>query len=149
MGLLGKLFGADKPQHPSLDPASRGAARIEQNRTVLEAFAKKIHDKLELVPGEQAVYVFIGHPPDRFGIAWFAGTEEHNLKRLMADKKLSQQRINLLSEELRAAYQRASGELRYGYTLAGKQVVVTPSSSLEAELVKIIHEVEEKGVRPG
>src|SRR5918996_2474205 len=132
MGLLGKLFGSDKPP-PSLDRASRGAARIEQNRTVLEAFARKIHDKLELVPGERAVYIFIGHPPDRFGIAWFAGPEEHNLKRLMADKKLSQQRINTLSEELRAAYQRAAGDPRYGYTLAGKQVLVTPSTSLEAE----------------
>ena len=141
MGLLDKLFGTDTHQ-PALDPTSAGAARIEKSRSVLEAFAKKIHDKMEIVPGERAVYIFIGHPPDRFGIAWFEGTEEHNLKRLMADKKLSQQRINALSEELRGAYQRCSGEPRYRHMLGGKQVLVTPSLSLEAELLRILHRIE-------
>lgn len=141
MGLLGKLFGGER-QHPPLDPTGRAAARIEQDKAVLEAFAKKIHDKLELVPGDRAVYIFIGHPPDRFGIAWFEGAEEHNLKRLMTEKKLSQQKINAISEELRVAYSGAAAEPRYALTLGGKQVVVTPSARLEGELVKIIHEVE-------
>ena len=61
MGLLDKLFGTDTHQ-PALDPTSAGAARIEKSRSVLEAFAKKIHDKMEIVPGERAVYIFIGHP---------------------------------------------------------------------------------------
>jgi hypothetical protein len=143
MGLLGKLFGAQKEQRPALDPSNPAAERIERNKAMLEGFASKIHDKLELVPGARATYVFIGRPPDAFGIVWFEGSEEHNLKRLMADRKLSQLKIQAISDELREAYQRTRSEPRYAYTLGPKKVVVTPSAALEAELVKIIHEVEE------
>jgi hypothetical protein len=143
MGFLGKLFGTEKEQHPTLDPSTPAADRLERNKGALERFARKVHDKLELVPGARAIYVFIGRPPDAFGIAWFEGSEEHNLKRLMADRKLSQRKIQAVSEELREAYQRARGEPRYVFSLAGKQVTVTPSAALEAELVKIIHEVAE------
>jgi hypothetical protein len=141
MGLLDKLFGTQKPQHPTLDPANPAVERIERDKSVLEAFAGKIRDKLELVPGSRASYVFIGKPPDAFGIVWFEGPEEHNLKRLMADRKLSQAKVQVLSDQLRDAYERTLDEPRYAYTIGGKNVVVTPSAALETEIVKIIHEV--------
>ena len=141
MGLLGKLFGTKKPVHPELDPSSPAVERIERDKAMLEAFAAKIRDKLELVPGSRGTYVFIGRPPDAFGIVWFVGSEEHNLKRLMADRKLSAAKIQAISDELREAYQRTQEEPRYAYTLAGKNVVVTPSPALEAELEKHIHDV--------
>jgi hypothetical protein len=143
MGLLGWLFGTEKAQHPELDPSSPAVQRIERDRAMLEGFAAKIRDKLELVPGSRATYVFIGRPPDAFGIAWFEGSQEHNLKRLMADRKLSAARIQKISDQLRDAYQRTLDEPRYAYTLSGRNVVVTPSATLEAEVAKLIHDVVE------
>jgi hypothetical protein len=140
MGLLGRLLGSEKERAP-LDPGSEAARRIASGRAVLEAFVARLHDKVEIVPGE-TTWVFIGKPPDAFGIVWFQGAEEHNLKRLMADRKLPQARIQAISEELRAAYVRTEQEARFGYELGGKKVTVTPSAALEAELVRIIHQVE-------
>jgi hypothetical protein len=141
MGFLGKLFGGEKDHHP-LDPTSPAATRLERDRAVLEAFAKKVHDKLELVPGARATYVFIGRPPDAFGIAWIEHGEEHNFKRLMSEKGLSQREVQVRSDELRAAYVRSEEEPRYTTDVGGKHVLVTPSATLERELVEIIHRVE-------
>jgi hypothetical protein len=140
MGFLGRLFG-EKEHHP-LDPSSPAATRLDRDRSVLEAFARKVHDKLELVPGTRATYVFIGRPPDAFGIAWIEHGEEHNFKRLMSEKGLSQREVQVRSDELRAAYTRSKEEPRFTAELGGKDVLVTPSATLEAELVDIVHRVE-------
>jgi hypothetical protein len=143
MGFLGKLFGGEQDRHP-LDPTSAAATRLERDRAVLEPFARKVHDKLELVPGTRATYVFIGRPPDAFGIAWIEHGEEHNFKRLMSEKGLSQREAQVRSEELRAAYVRSKEEPRYTTDLGGKHVLVTPSATLERELVDVIHRVVEE-----
>jgi hypothetical protein len=140
MGFLGKLFGTEKERLP-LDPSSTAAQRLDRNRVVLDEFARKVHDKLEFVPGERAVYVFIGRPPDAFGIAWIEGGEEHNFKRMMKEKGLSELQVRQRSEELREAYARAKEEPRYTTDIGGKHVLVTPSATLERELVEIIHRV--------
>ena len=57
--------------------------------------------------------------------------------------RLTQGKVQAISDELREAYQRTQAEPRYAYALGGKHVVVTPSATLEAELVKHIHHVEE------
>jgi hypothetical protein len=142
VGLLGKLFGTQKVQHPALEPSHPAVRILERDRAMLEAFAAKVRDKLELIPGSRATYVFIGRPPDAFGIVWFEGSEEHNLKRLMADRKLSGGRVQAISDELMRAYVRTQEEPRYAYTVGGRNVVVTPSAALEVELAKIIHGVE-------
>jgi hypothetical protein len=142
MGFLGKLFGSEQ-EHQPLDPASPAARRLERDKGVLEEFAHKVHDKLEFVPGSRATYVFIGKPPDAFGIAWIEYGEEHNFKRLMKDKGLSQAQVQVRSDELRQAYLRSKDEPRYRADVGGKHVLVTPSSRLEEELVEIIHRVVE------
>jgi hypothetical protein len=143
MGFLGKLFGSEK-DHPPLDPSSPAATRLERDRAVLEEFAGRVHDKLELVPGARATYVFIGRPPEAFGIAWIEHGEEHNFKRLMKEKGLSQREVQVRSDELRAAYVRSKEAPRYAADVGGKHVLVTPSPTLEAELVEIIHRVAEE-----
>jgi hypothetical protein len=142
MGILGRLFGGEQ-EHLPLDPASTAATRLQRDKTVLEEFAHRVHDKLEFIPGSRATYVFIGKPPDAFGIAWIEYGEEHNFKRLMKDKGLSQREVQVRSDELRQAYIRSKGEPRYRADIGGKHVLVTPSSSLEQELVEIIHRVVE------
>jgi len=63
MGLLGSLFGSEK-ELPPLDPASAVTGRLEKDREMLEAFARRVDDKLEVVPGDRGLYVFIGKPPN-------------------------------------------------------------------------------------
>jgi hypothetical protein len=140
MGFLDKLF--HKKEYPPLDPASPVAAQFERYKGTLEAFAARIHDKLEAVPGDRAVYVFIGRPPDAFGVAWFLPDGvEHNFKTLMKNKGLQQRQIQVISDQLRAAYSRAQEEPRYAVSLSGKQVLIHPSASLEREVADIIHRV--------
>jgi hypothetical protein len=141
MSFIGRLFGAEK-EHLPLDPSSPAAARLERDRPALEEFASRVHDRLELVPGDRATYVFIGKPPDAFGIAWLEAGEEHNFKRLMKEKGLSQREVQVRSDELRAAYTRSKDEPRYAARLGGKHVLVTPSGALEREIVDIIHRVK-------
>ena len=138
MGFLSKLFGGE--EHPPLDPASPAGARFERHREVAVAFAGRLHDRLEVVPGEKVLYAFIGNPPDAFGIAWFEGGDEHNLKTLMKAKGLSNQALNRISRELREAYVAFRAEPRFAVQAGKKKIVVTPSAALEKELVKIIHE---------
>lgn len=139
MSLLGKLFGGEKDRAP-FTSSSPGWPRLERHLGVLGPFAARLHDKLEVVPGERALYVFIGHPPDAFGIAWFEGEEEHNLKTLMKARGLTQAQVAKISDELRAAYLRARDEPRFDLQVGKKHVVVTPSAALERELVAVIHE---------
>lgn len=142
MGFFGKLFGTEKELAP-LDPASPGAKRIEKLRAVLEPWAQKLHDPLEIVPGERAVYVFIGRPPDRFGIAWFeADGVEHNLKTLAQKHKFTVRQMNELSAKLRTAYEHTAADPRFALSLGTKKTKVVASAGMEKELLTIIHEVE-------
>ncbi len=140
MSLLGKLFGGGTDEHPPLAPGSAEAARMEPYREVATAFAARLHDRLEVVPGQRVLYAFIGNPPDAFGIAWFEGGEEHNLKTLIKARGLSAAQAQTISNELRHAYLRCAAEPRYVMPAGKKKIVVTPSRMLEQELAKIIHE---------
>lgn len=140
MGLLGSLFGSEK-NHPPLDATSSVASRLEKDREMLEGFANRVKDKLEVVPGERGMYVFVGKPPGAFGIVWFHDGAESNFKILMKDKGLTPQKVQLLSDELRDAYKRHTEEPRYAWTLAGRSVTVTPSPALAQEVGGIIGQV--------
>lgn len=137
MGLLAGLFGGEK-EHPALDRSNPAHARIERDRESLEGFAKRVQDKLEIVPGERGVYVFIGKPPKTFGIVWFHDGVEQNFRLLMKEKGLSAATVQTLSDQLRDAYARHQGEPRYGWELAGRKVTVTPSAGLERDVAQII-----------
>lgn len=141
MGLLGKLFGKEQ-ELPPLDPASPAAQRIAKHKTELEAFVTKMHDRLEFVPADDAVYVFIGKPPGMFGMAWFHEGKEHNFKTLMKDKGLSQKKVQKMSAGLGEAYEKCMEEPKFSASVAGKKVIVHPSEPLLRDVVKIIHELE-------
>jgi len=140
VGLLGSLFSKEK-EHPPLDPGNPASQRIEKFRAALEAFAGKVSDRLELIPTDSSLYVFIGKPPDAFGMVWWNAEGEHNFKTLMKQKGLSSVRIQLLSDALRDSYRRHAGDDRFSTHVAGKQVTVTPSEAFAADVEKIIREV--------
>lgn len=140
MGLLAGLFGGEK-EHPPLDRANPVFARIERNRETLEGFARRVQDKLEVVPGERGTYVFVGKPPKSFGIVWFHDGQESNFKILMKERGLSAAAVQILSDELRDAYVRTQRDPRYSYTIAGRKVTVTPSKALDEQVAGIIAKV--------
>ena len=145
MGLFGKLFGGGEKEYPALDPASAGAQALEKFRPQLETLVKKINDRYEAVPAQNALYVFLGSPPGMFGIAWFleGDAEEHNLKKLMQKKALSQKKIDGLMQKLRTAYSDRESEPRYSAEVGGKKVIVTPSDGFATSLYNILHFMDE------
>ena len=62
----------------------------------------------------------------------------------MKEKGLSEGEVRTRSEELRTAYVRSKDEPRFTADVGGKHVLVTPSPTLERELVDIIHRVVEE-----
>jgi hypothetical protein len=116
------------------------AARIAAQSALLVPFVRKVGVPLELVPAEGAVYVFLGAPSGDFGMAWFADGREANFGSLKEDHGLSQGRIQILAEKLAAAYARSAAAQRYAATIAGREVVVTPSEELAAAIRSAMEE---------
>jgi len=140
MGLFGSLFSKE-PQLPPLDPAAPAAGMLDRHRREIESFAGKVKDRLELVPTEKTLYVFVGKPPDAFGVVWLRDGKEHNVKTLMQEHNLPQPRVQVLSDNLRASYVRHREEPRFAATVAGRTVTVTPSQALAQEVERVISEV--------
>jgi hypothetical protein len=137
MSLFGSLFSS-KPDYPAMDPSSTAASRIAEVKNQLGELAAQVKDPLEVVPAEDAAYVFIGKPPKRFGLAWIhdgkidglnAIVEEHNLKPIEVENAMDQ---------LRNAYKRNADVDRYTATVRNRDLVVTPSARLESEVHEII-----------
>ena len=139
MGFLDTLF-RKKINCPPLDPTSAAAARIAARSAELEPLVRKIHVRLELVPAADTVYVFLDKPPGAFGLAWFESGREVNFTTLKGNQGLSQGRIQILSKKVAAAYKKSSGTARYATTIAGREVQVTPSDDLAAEIRQAIDE---------
>jgi hypothetical protein len=139
MGIFNALFGK-RSSLPQLDPASAAAACIAARSAQLEPFVRKVHVRLELVPAADAVYAFLDKPPGAFGLAWFENEREQSFTTLREEQGISQGRIQILSKMLAAAYKKSAGAARYATTIAGRQVLVTPSESLAAEIRRAIDE---------
>lgn len=138
--MLEALFGRKSETFPQLDPSSAAAARLAALGAQLEPFVRRVRGRLELVPSAEAVYVYLGRPPDDFGMAWFEGGREVSFPSLREDQGLSQTRIQALSAKLKAAYLHNSEAPRYETMIAGRSVLVTPSDSLAARIRQAIDE---------
>jgi hypothetical protein len=140
MGILGKLFGG-KHDYPSLDSSTPAAKQLEAARPPLEKLAGETNEPLEVVPAEDSVYVFVGKPPKKFGIAWIEGGQKIvNFKTLVDEKGLSPTSINHLSEELRKAYIAHQDKPRYTTTIKDREVVVIPSKSLLSNVKGVVEQ---------
>ena len=140
MGILGKFFGG-KLDYPSLDSSAPAAMQLESVRPPLEKLAGETKDPLEVVPAEDSVYVFIGKPPKKFGIAWIEDGEKIvNFKSLVDEKGLSPTRLNQLSDELKKAYIAHQDKPRYVTKISDREVVVIPSESLMNNLKGVVEQ---------
>jgi len=140
MSLLGKLFSS-KPDFPVIDPASTAALRIAEVKTQLGELAGQTKDPLEVVPAEHAAYVFIGKPPKRFGLAWIHDGKISGLNTLVEEHDLKPLEVERVVDKLRDAYERNADVSRFCTTVQDRDVVVTPSAQLEAEVHEIIDKV--------
>ena len=140
MGILGKFFG-DKHDFPSLDSSAPAARQLEAVRPPLEKLADETNAPLEVVPAEDSVYIFVGKPPKKFGIAWIEdGDKIVNFKTLVEEKGLSPTSLEQLSEKLRKAYIAHQDKPRYVTTINDRQIVVIPSTSLFDNLKGVVEQ---------
>ena len=110
-------------------------------RPPLEKLANETREPLEVVPAEDSVYVFVGKPPKKFGIAWIEdGDKIVNFKSLVDEKGLSPTSLNHLSEELRKAYIAHQDKPRYVTKISDREVVVIPSTSLMNNLKGVVEQ---------
>ncbi len=139
MGMFDKWFGG-KNDFPPLPTNDAAMAKLEEVRTQLEELAKRVHDHLEVVPAEHEAYVYLGHPPKRFGIAWIHDGKVSGLNELVDEHHLSRHQVEKLVDDLGHAYEHACEESRYSTDLAGKKVVVIPSIGLGQEIHTIMEQ---------
>ena len=138
MGILGKLFGG-KNDYPSLDLSAPVAKTLESVRPPLEKLAEETKAPLEVVPAEDSVFIFIGKPPKKFGIAWIEDGEKIiNFKSLVEEKGLTPTSLEHLNEKLRQAYIAHQDQPRYVTKISDRDIVVIPSPSLLDNLKDVV-----------
>jgi len=137
MGLLDKIFGS-KVNYPPLPAGNDALVKLDEVKTPLEELAHKVSDHLEVVPAEHEAFVFLGKPPEAFGIAWIHDGKVTSLKDMAKEHQLSAVQVGELIVQLGQAYKHASDAPRYSAEFGGKQMVVIPSKGLGQEVHQIM-----------
>ena len=140
MGIFGSLFGK-KEEYPPLDPASEALRAMEAMEEPLKGLTGAVKDRLEVIPAGDAAYIYIGKPPEYFGLAWVEDGKLENLKSYLGQKGASQDAVKQLTERLREVYVKAQGAKRYSYSVAGRDVVVTPASEMASGIKSALESV--------
>lgn len=140
MGIFDNFFGAQKKYSP-LEQTNPLAKYLDNIRAPLEDLANEAKDSLEVVPAGDAAYVFIGKPPNQFGIAWVLDGEVFNLKKLADQKQLSASKITKTSKELSKAYKRCKKAIRYSTKVGNCSCIITSSEKLGEDVDNIIRSV--------
>ena len=138
MGFMDKLFGSSK-EYPPLNKEDPAAQKLDALRQPVEKLVSEINDPIEVVPGNETAFFFIGKPPKKFGVAW-VGKDGNivNFKSLVEEKGLSVVSLEKLSDQLKSVYIKHQEEPRYSTIINDKQVVVTPSETLKSDIQKVI-----------
>lgn len=140
MGFLDGLR-AKKEEYPPLDSNSQAAARLSQYLANLEDLAKRAKDRLEAVPSDRGLYVYVGKPPKQFGVVWYENGEEQSFISVMKKHGLTNLQIQQLSDELRDVYSAHQDRPRYTFPLKQQEIVVTPDESLARDVERVIGEI--------
>ena len=141
MSFFDKFKSKDK-EYPELDTNSPTAQLLDKMKNSLESFAAQVKDPLEIVPSGDTTYVFIGKPPKVFGFVWVQKEGVFNMKKVIAEKGIPPTEFQLLSDELRDAYQKSEATQRYTTKLAGKTIIVISSEILANDLEKVIKKIQ-------
>jgi hypothetical protein len=140
MGFLDKMFGSTK-EYPPLNMDDPAMQKIEAMRQPIDDLASEIKDQIEVVPGNETAFFFIGKPPKKFGVAWVGKDGKVvNFRSLVEEKGLSVVLLEQLSNRLKEVYAKHQEAPRYSMTINDKQVVVTPSETLKSDIEKVIED---------
>lgn len=140
MGIMGKLFGA-KVDYPALDASAPAAKHLKTVNSPIKQLLDETSEPLEVVPAEDTTYIFIGKPPKKFGIAWIEGSDKVvNFKSLVAEKGLTAENLESLSDDLKQAYIEHEDKPRFTARISDRDVVVIPSESLQNSLRNVVKE---------
>ncbi len=140
MGFMDKLLGSSK-DYPPLSKDDPAAQKLDSLRQPVEKLVSEIKDPVEVVPGDETAFFFIGKPPKKFGVAWVGKDGKIvNFKSLVEEKGLSIISLEKLSDRLKKVYIQHQEEPRYSTTISEKKVVVTPSETLKSDIRKVIEE---------
>jgi len=138
MGFMDKLFSSSK-EYPPLSNEDPAAQKLNALRQPVEKLVSEIKDPIEVVPGNETAFFFIGKPPKKFGVAWVGKDGKViNFKSLVEEKGLSIISLEKLSDRLKQVYIEHQEEPRYSTTISDKQIVVTPSETLKSDIKKVI-----------
>ena len=140
MGFLDKMFGSSK-EYPPLNMDDPAMQKIDAMRQPIDDLASEIKDQIEVVPGNETTFFFIGKPPKKFGVAWVGKDGKVvNFRSLVEEKGLSVVLLEQLSNRLKEVYTKHQEAPRYSMTINDKQIVVTPSESLKSDIEKVIED---------
>lgn len=142
MRWIEKLFGAHR-QHPKLRKDSPAAEHLREIEEELEAVLETTREPLEVIPGHNRAFIFVGAPPGSFGLLWIEDGHVRGLNNFIAEHGLDLSRESGLLAALTQAYVRSEGAQRYRAHVNGRDLLVTPSASLALEVEKIL----ERGAR--
>ena len=131
-------FFSKKLQYPELDSNTPAAEQVHEVENQLQDLMSQVKDPLEVVPAQDHAYVFIGKPPKKFGVAMIEDGEVQSFVVAAKEKGLDQARIQMLNDQLRDAYLHNMDAERFKTSVAGKEVVVTPSTQLDKEVRQIL-----------
>jgi len=140
MGFFSKAFGG-KSDYPELSAGNPALDQVQAIEQPLQELVKMIHDPLEIVPAEGRTYVFVGKPPKRFGVAWIENGEIVNFQVQAKEHGLTPIQMQEVIERIGEAYRQAEDAQRFATKVAGRDIVVTPSSNLEQEVQQIVSSV--------
>lgn len=140
MGFLDKLLGG-KPDYPRLDDGSVAAGHLQHIRNQLQTLAEEAKQPLEVIPGEDSTYVFIGKPPKKFGVAWIEEGRVHNFKTLVEENGVEPRRLAQVAEQLREIYEANQQDERFSAKVGDKELVVTPSDDFRKQVHDTIQKV--------
>ena len=125
-----------KANYPELAEDTQAAKQIHAIECSLKELIGQISEPLEIVPAEGHVFVFIGKPPKRFGMAK-VGERIHSLGAAAREHGMHQIELQKLNIKLHNAYLHCHDAPRYKISVDGKAVVVTPSQQLAREVGEI------------
>lgn len=132
-------FFSKKPDYPELDAGNPATTQVQEVAQPLKELMGQVSDPLEVVPADDCVYVFIGKPPKKFGVATIEEGKVQSFVAAAKEKGLDQVKIQKLNEKFRDAYTNNMDAQRYKTDVAGKEVVVTPSAQLGQEVRQIMN----------
>lgn len=141
MGFLDSLFGKKQENHPPLDESSPASGQIKSVAAQIKELCGQVKDRLEVIPADQAMYIIIGEPPKRFGVAWVEGGELKIFKHLLNERGADPLTLERLSGEIGKLYESHASEPRFNYTLDSRTLVVCPSDALGGGIKSLIDAV--------